>query len=147
MWESNSNQHRGGGLSIWQILMNLPDVALLTPKDLGTRLYPITNKQSTMDLTFSSSTLSLKASLKVGQLMGSDHRPIMIVLEEDICPNQSRPQRWYFQDEECVKWNMLIDENLQRLSSWRLISRLNLSNRVVCNQNPQRRDIVFGKLD
>lgn len=83
MWESQANPNREG-LSIWTTLMNSTDVALLTPPDFGTRIDPSTGKPSTIDLTFSSSAISIRAELTLGVVtpLGSDHLPDMIVIDD-----------------------------------------------------------------
>lgn len=81
MWESRCSPNRGGN-SIWSALMDSPDVALLTPPDFNTRIDPPTGKPSTIDLTFSSSAISLSIGLKIGPTLGSDHLPILITTDE-----------------------------------------------------------------
>lgn len=100
MWESNTIPNTGGN-SIWKTLMELPDIALLTPKDLCTRIDPSTNKQSTIDLTFTSAMLSLNTTVSSGHCMGSEHLPILTTFDERTLPNTNRPQRWIFNEE---KW-------------------------------------------
>lgn len=97
LWESRPYPNRGG-TSIWNALIELPDISLLTPKDLCTRFDPATNKPSTIDLSFASAMIAINAVLKTGHSMGSDHLPIMMTFDEQVNPQISRPQNWIFND-------------------------------------------------
>jgi hypothetical protein len=71
--------------------MDSTDVALLTPPDFGTRIDPSTGKPSTIDLTFSSSAISIRAELTRGPPLGSDHLPDMIVIDDSRSLTSERP--------------------------------------------------------
>ena len=115
MWESFTDSNRAGN-SIWNALMELPDVALLTPPDLGTRIDPSTRKPSTIDLTFSSSAISLTAGIKLGPTLGSDHLPILMTIDESATPTSGRPQRWIFNDDKWADWNEQLATQLRNLN-------------------------------
>ena len=51
MWESNSRPNRCGR-STTSALEQLPDITLVTPKDLATRVCPGSGRSSTLDLIF-----------------------------------------------------------------------------------------------
>lgn len=111
MWETYTNAN-WGGLSIWNALMDSSDVALLTPPDFGTRVDPSTGKPSTIDLTFSSTVISLSAELRLGPTLGSDHLPILINVDDSPILTSGRPMRWIFKEDKWEEWNKQIETRL-----------------------------------
>jgi len=111
LWEDCARPNRGGS-ALATSLTELPDVTLLTPKNLGTRMCPTTARFSTIDLTFSSALLSLDADVHLGPHHGSDHLPIFITINAKPSQAQSRAPKWIFDGNNWGKWNCLIADRL-----------------------------------
>ena len=124
MWESHSNSNRGGN-SIWTAVIELPDVALLITPDFGTRFDPFTGQPSTIDLTFSSPTISLSDALKLVPLLGSDDPTVLMSFDESATPTSGRPLRWIFREDKWDEWNVQIAARLRK-------SNRQLHNTVTC---------------
>ena len=74
----------------------------------STRFDPFTGKPFTIDLTFSSPTISLSAVLKVGPALGSDHLPVIMCFDESATPTSGRPLRWIFRENKWDERNVQI---------------------------------------
>jgi|688.fasta_scaffold1609291_1 hypothetical protein len=60
------------GQSIYDLPVDHPDSAILTLKDLGTRIEPVTGKMSTIDLFITSSLYALNSTIQQGTSTGSE---------------------------------------------------------------------------
>ena len=111
-WESNCQAASRSGNSIAFALLDLPDIALLTPPDLGTRVDDRDAHTSTIDLSFSSSALSIDADDSIGEYIGSDHLPVHTTIP--ISPIQAgcRAPRWIFNDNKWPDWNKCLSSVL-----------------------------------
>ncbi|CAF3586929.1 unnamed protein product [Rotaria socialis] len=72
------NEINASGKAIASVLIDDPNLVLLTPQKLSTYYCPRSYKKSTLDLTFASKQLSGKFEITVGPYMGSDHGPVII---------------------------------------------------------------------
>ena len=78
MWSGIENEINASGKAIASVLIDDPNLVLLTPPKLSTYYCPRSYKKSTLDLTFASKQLSDKFEITVGPYMGSDHGPVII---------------------------------------------------------------------
>jgi len=112
LWEKDCSHTNRSGNAIATALSDLPDIALLTPPDIGTRTNINTGGESTIDLTFSSSALSIDAEVFVGKYLGSDHLPVHVSIKISPSQAESRAPRWIFDDKKWTDWNKLLSNTL-----------------------------------
>lgn len=93
--------------------MDHPNAALITPLDLATRQDPTTGKISTIDLTFTSSSLSLNAKISVKQSLDRGHFPVTINLNAAPTRSPSRPSTWILDEKKWGVWNSDLAKSLQ----------------------------------
>jgi ribonuclease HI/endonuclease/exonuclease/phosphatase family metal-dependent hydrolase len=112
LWESQSNHNRAGN-AVVELLATVDEVALVTPKDLGTRVNPSTGSVSTIDLTLVSPGLAMDAAVQTGPHIGSDHLPVHVSL--NLLPERSSDHmpKWKFKEELWQNWNQLIQVGLE----------------------------------
>ncbi len=109
-WSSTTRPNRSGK-SIYSALLEIPDANLITPKNMATYINPGTGCESTIDLTFMSSTVSADSTIQTGPYMGSDHLPIIvttILTPKDV---HTGTPRWVFSD-KWPEWNKHIEKTL-----------------------------------
>ena len=96
MWDTNSIENSSGD-SLCQVLLNDPNLCLLTPTNFPTYFHTATRKFSTLDLCFVSSSLMSSSNVFLGEDMGSDHCPLKISInfKPDLTPFKRR-KRWIF---------------------------------------------------
>ena len=94
--ESHSVSNRCGN-SIFRSLSDLNSVCLNTPKNLGTRMCPSSANISTIDLTFSSSSISSSIEVTPGPwTWNSDHRPLFVNLSLNLPHSSNLPPQLDF---------------------------------------------------
>lgn len=109
----NSHLSNKIGREISNFLTNSDNFTLLTPKNLPTRIYSVTMKKSTLDLTIMSTQLALCSSIKLGPYLGSDHLPIVFrLLTKEKIIKQKIQLKWKFKEKEWPKWNESITRKL-----------------------------------
>lgn len=93
-WETRSNSNQSG-YALIDMLTDTNDILLLTPRNLNTRIDPRDGKESTIDLTFTSTNFALNYEIKTGPYWGSDHLPIIFTTKTKSPAERSRNKiRW-----------------------------------------------------
>ena len=111
LWESNAPENLAGK-AIATTLIDSPEVSLITPKDLGTRINPSSGHRSTIDLIFSSPALSLNSSTILGPYLGSDHLPIFTTINANPTRLSYKQPSWILNQHKWPQWNMTLEQNL-----------------------------------
>lgn len=107
LWETNTRENKSGK-SIYSALIDHPEANLITPHGLTTYINPGSGKESTIDLTFTSPTVSVDASVRQGPYLGSDHLPLIIQTDATLNKTHSHAPRWVFTDDKWPSWNSQI---------------------------------------
>lgn len=110
IWESHTVPNRSGS-SIVDLLESNSDIYLITPIDLGTRTNPITGYNSTIDLTFCSTSLTPIDSVRTGPYWGSDHLPVFVIFHESYINIHPNP-KWNIVSKLWPAWNSHIHNQL-----------------------------------
>ncbi|KAI9552662.1 hypothetical protein GHT06_020533 [Daphnia sinensis] len=85
---------------------------LITPFDLGTRIDPSMGKPSTINLTFTSSTMATSASIEKGPYLGSDHLPLTIALNTIPARKTGQAPTRIVNEKKWNEWNNSLDSSL-----------------------------------
>ncbi len=112
LWEPNPIENKAEK-SIHKDLINDPNACLITTPNLGTRIDPVSGKASTIDLTITSPTIAVSATVTPGPNMGSDHLPLIITLDARATRLINRPAAWKLNENNWMQWNLNIEENLR----------------------------------
>ncbi|EFX77285.1 LOW QUALITY PROTEIN: hypothetical protein DAPPUDRAFT_247860 [Daphnia pulex] len=115
LWEPNSIENKAGK-SIHKALINDPNVTItpITTPNLGTRIDLASGKASTIDLTITSPTIAVSATVTPEPYMGSDHLPLIITLNARATRLINRPAAWKLNKDNWTQWNLNIEENLRQ---------------------------------
>lgn len=111
LWSKNVRENRSGK-SIYNALLDSPDTNLLTPYGLATYINPGSGKESTLDLTFMTSSIALDSTVHPGPYLGSDHIPLIIESSLTAHSAYSHIPRWIFHDDKWSAWNSEISRIL-----------------------------------
>lgn len=105
-WNTNNNKlNNVTGKSLVK-LINQNNIILLTPKGQITRVDPITNKESTLDLVLGSPTIN-HFEITTGPHLASDHLPIIIKEDNYQINSINLERKWNFTEEG---WQRYISE-------------------------------------
>lgn len=133
LWDPSVDVQHGNqaGRTIVNLLAAHQSLNLVTPSGLTTHTDPRTGKQSTIDLTFCSS--SLLGDIQVQSLadIGSDHLPVLVNISCAVPPSglKKRP-RWIFDASRWVSWSSELRDSSYPCSD-SLDDRLHAFNRSV----------------
>ena len=106
MWEESSTPNRAGK-AIEAVLLSLPQIVLITPRNLSTYQSPVNDKFSTIDLTFVGADIPITTYPTKGNYLGSDHFPISTSIK--VSPEKTlSPPKWVFKNQEWHNWNKFI---------------------------------------
>ena len=100
------------GKNLFNSLITLTELSLLTPNSLRTYHHVQTNSYSTLDLCFVSTQILANCSLQLGEDLGSDHEPINICIKikPKICKIRTRG-RWKFgKSESWDRWRSSLPD-------------------------------------
>jgi len=111
VWESGHACNQSGNV-LTEILDNNDNIALTTPKDLGTRPGGPGAQPSTIDLTFMTTSLARRAKTSLGEYWSSDHLPVLIDVGVDIPLSTPTVCRWRFNNSAWNDWNQSVKSSL-----------------------------------
>ncbi|XP_069170437.1 uncharacterized protein [Procambarus clarkii] len=95
----SGRHHNMAGRALFQFLLDSPDLSLLTPPGLGTRIDPLNGHTSTLDLCIGRGPFTM-AQIWTGPYLGSDHLPIVISFGGTVRPAlTSRRSKWIFSED------------------------------------------------
>ena len=113
-WESPSHRPSSNptGRALTDFLISSPNLVLLTPRDLNTRLDP-RGQVSTLDLALGSGKFSSPQKVEVGPDIGSDHLPVIIDYGPPRCPPPIpiRP-KWIIKEDDFPGWKSSMEDTL-----------------------------------
>ena len=148
LWDSRSTPNTAGN-NLVELLIDYPDLCLITPHNLPTYFHVPTRSFSTLDLCFVSDTLVPSSTVELCEDdLGSDHSPILInfTFKPEIVKKKCR-QRWIFDKGGCWSdWKMELpdpcphedfDENYNNFAKNMLVTTEKVFKKSSTNINPK----------
>jgi hypothetical protein len=148
IWDTRSNENSTGD-NLADVLLNDPNLCLLTPTDLPTYYHIPTRKFSTLDLCLVSVDLYPQSNVVLGEDLGSDHAPVYTEFNfsATITPFKRR-SRWIFGDERSWSdWSCKLPDREDKALTLEQSYDMFLSNLLNTSYEMFKRtkEIVFPK--